>query len=85
MYITVNVAHEFKTFGTFVYSKLQHFIFNNYERQRAKVFKLVKTNYALDFLTNNASSARSSEGIIFDKIQGIVISILQKNMVCEWS
>ena len=37
-----------------------------------KVFKLVKTNSALDFLKNNTSSATASEDIIFDKIQGIV-------------
>ena len=36
------------------------------------VFKLVKTNSALDFLKNNTSSASVSEGIISDKIQGIV-------------
>ena len=38
----------------------------------SKVFKLVKTNSASDFLKNNTSSATASEGIIFDKIQGIV-------------
>ena len=38
----------------------------------SKAFKLVKTNSALDFLKNNASSATTSEGIIFDKIQGIM-------------
>ena len=32
-----------------------------------KVYQLVKTNSALDFLKNN-----TSEGIIFDKIQAIV-------------
>ena len=36
------------------------------------IFKLVKTNSALDFLKNNTSSASASEGIIIDKIQGIV-------------
>ena len=36
-----------------------------------KVFKLVKTNLALDFL-KNTSLASASEGIIFDKIQGVV-------------
>ena len=36
------------------------------------VFKLGKTNSALDFLKNNACSASTSEGIIFDKIQDIV-------------
>ena len=36
-----------------------------------KVFKLVKTNSALDFLKNNTSTSASG-GIIFDKIQGIV-------------
>ena len=38
----------------------------------SKVFKLVKTNSALDFLKNNTSSATASEDIIFDKIQGRV-------------
>ena len=33
--------------------------------QRPKVFKLVKTNFALDFLKNNTSLASASEGIIF--------------------
>ena len=33
-----------------------------------KVFKLVQTNSALDFLKNYTSSASTSEGIIFDKI-----------------
>ena len=37
-----------------------------------KVFKLVKTKSALDFLKNNTSSASGLEDIIFDKIQGIV-------------
>ena len=37
-----------------------------------KVFKCVKTNSALDFLKNNTSSASTSEGIVFDKIQAIV-------------
>ena len=37
-----------------------------------KVFKLVKTKSALDFLKNNTPSASASEGIIFDKVQGIV-------------
>ena len=36
-----------------------------------KVYKLVKTNSALDFLKNN-TSASTLEGIIFDKIQAIV-------------
>ena len=35
-----------------------------------KVFKLATTNSVLDFLKNNTSSASTSEGIIFDKIQG---------------
>ena len=39
-----------------------------------KVFKLVKTNFTLDFLKNNTSSATTSEDIIFDKIQGIVFN-----------
>ena len=34
-----------------------------------KVRKLVKTNFALDFLKNNTSSASALEGIIFDKIK----------------
>ena len=37
-----------------------------------KVFQLVKTNSALDFCKTNTSSSYTSEGIIFDKIQGIV-------------
>ena len=36
------------------------------------VFDLVETNSVLDFLKNNTSLARTSEGIIFDKIQGIM-------------
>ena len=36
-----------------------------------KVFKLVKTNSALDFLKNNNTSASGSEGVTFDKIQEI--------------
>ena len=36
------------------------------------VFKLVKTNSASDFLKNNTSSTSAWEGIIFDKIQGIM-------------
>ena len=42
------------------------------------VFKLVKTNSALDFLKNNTSAATASEGIIFGKIQGIVFELLHK-------
>ena len=38
----------------------------------SKVFKLVKTNSALDFLKNNTFSPTALEGIIFDKIQGRV-------------
>ena len=38
--------------------------------ERPKVFKLVKTNSGLNFLKNITSSA--SEGIIFDKSEGIV-------------
>ena len=37
-----------------------------------KVFELFKTNYALDALKNNTSSASALEGKIFHKIQGIV-------------
>ena len=37
-----------------------------------KVFKLIIAKFALDFIKNNTSSASASEGIIFDKIQGIV-------------
>ena len=37
-----------------------------------KVFKLVKTNSALDFLKNNAPTASALEGTIFDKIQVMV-------------
>ena len=37
-----------------------------------EVFKLVKTNCALDFLKNNTFSASASKDIIFDKIHGIV-------------
>ena len=37
-----------------------------------KVFEVCKTNSALDFIKNNTSSGSISEGIIFDKIQGIV-------------
>ena len=40
--------------------------------ERLNIFKLVKTNSTLDFLKNNTHSARASEGIIFDKIQGIL-------------
>ena len=42
-----------------------------------KVLKLVKTNSALDFMKNNTSSASTSEGIIFVKIQGILFYLLQ--------
>ena len=35
-----------------------------------KVFKLVKTNSALDLIKNNTSSAGASQDIIFGKIQG---------------
>ena len=37
------------------------------------MYKLVKTNSALDFLKNTNSSASTLEGIIVDKIQGIVL------------
>ena len=37
---------------------------------RPKLFKLVKTNSALDFLKNITFSGGASEGITFDKIQG---------------
>ena len=36
------------------------------------IFRLSKTNPALDFLKINTSSASASKGIIIDKIQGIV-------------
>ena len=39
----------------------------------AKVFKLVKTSSALDFLKNDTSLPSAWESIIFDKIQGIVL------------
>ena len=35
------------------------------------VLQLVETNSAFDFRKNNISSTSTSEGIIFDKIQGI--------------
>ena len=37
-----------------------------------KVFTVVQTISALDFLKNNTPSASTSEGIIFDKIQGVM-------------
>ena len=37
-----------------------------------KVFKLVKINSAFDFFKNNTSPASASEGIIFDRPQGIM-------------
>ena len=44
-----------------------------------KVFKLATTNSVLDFLKNNTSSASTSEGIIFDKIQGrVCFSFMKK-------
>ena len=43
-----------------------------------KVFKLTKTNSALNFLKNNTSLVCSSKGIIFDKIQGIVFYQLRE-------
>ena len=51
----------------------------------SKVFKLVKTNSALDILKKNISSATASEGIIFDKIQGIVFQLLQKYTFTKFS
>ena len=42
------------------------------EDERPKVFKLVKSNSALDFLKNNTSLASTLQCIIMDKIQGIV-------------
>ena len=36
------------------------------------VFKLLKINSVMDFLKDNTSSASASDGIIFDKIRGIV-------------
>ena len=38
----------------------------------SKVFKLVLKNSALDLLKNDNSLASASEGIIFNKIRGIV-------------
>ena len=42
------------------------------EDKGLNVLKLVKTNFVLDFLKNNTSWANGSEGMIFEKIQGIV-------------
>ena len=36
-----NCVSKLKTFETFVNSKLHHFMFNNYQRQRAKRFEIV--------------------------------------------
>ena len=44
-----------------------------------EVFKLIKTNSALDFRKNNTSSVNTLEGIIFNKIQGIVFQLQQKS------
>ena len=49
--------------------------FDNCKRQRAKIFKLVKTKSVLDFLKNNTSLASAWEGITFNKIQGIVFQL----------
>ena len=38
------------------------------------VFKLVKTNSALDLLKKHTSLASASEGVIFDRIQGIMVT-----------
>ena len=40
--------------------------------EKPKVFNLVKTKSALDFLKNNTSSSSISERIILDKFQGIM-------------
>ena len=50
----------------------------NTKDEGSKVLKLFKTNSAFNFLKNNTSWACASEGIIFDKIQGIVFWLLQK-------
>ena len=47
-------------------------ITDKHERRRMKSFRLVKTNFALDFLKNNTSLASIMEGFILDKIQCIV-------------
>ena len=44
-----------------------------------KVFKLIKTNSALDFRKNITSSVNTLEGIIFNKMQGIVFQLQQKH------
>ena len=36
------------------------------------ILKLIITNFVIRCLKNNTSSTSASEGIIFDKIQGIV-------------
>ena len=43
------------------------------DERRPKLSKLVTINSALVFLKNNTSLASALEGIIFDKIQGIVL------------
>ena len=68
----LQVSPILNTFGTFVYSYLQYFIFDDFERYRAKSLKLVKLNSKLDFLKNNTSSPNALEGTIFHKIQTIV-------------
>ena len=50
-----------------------------------KVFKLVKANSALDFIKNNTSLTSASEGIIFDKIHGIVFLTTTKILACEYN
>ena len=52
------------------YSILFLIIMKN-EGPKVSTCKLVETNSALDFLKNNTPMASASEGIIFDKIQGI--------------
>ena len=66
-----------KTFGTFVYNtfhNLHHFIFDNCDKQKGNNFKISLKNSALDFRKNNTSSSSPSEGIVFDKIQGIIFN-----------
>ena len=53
--------------------KLQHFIFDNYEKRRAKSFYISYNKLCLGFFQKYTSSACASEGFIFDKIQGIVL------------
>ena len=44
-----------------------------------KVFKLIKTNSALDFRKNSTSWVNTLEGIIFNKMQGIMFQLQQKS------